>query len=293
MNTDSDTISISPNALFAVWEAPECPVRIEFPVAVMDEMRAAVVDAYYSVPRGGVEIGGVLFGKNERGCVRIESWRQIPCEYATGPSFSLSDNDREGLTRLLGESKLEPVGWFHSHTRSEIRLTPADIELYDRFFPGKRQIALVLRPGHLQATRAGFFFRDAGGRIETEASCREFVADAASLAEMAALKTAPARLPDEPRRNTWIAGLLFAMLAGAGAFAARSYWCPADSSFPVMEMRVPAPARADGQLAAEKRIVDELERQAEKMREELLDEQLRNRKLERSVRFLRQRLSRQ
>ena len=197
-------MSNSPAAAFASWETPQCPFRIEFPAAVMDEIRAAVVNGYYSVPRGGVEVGGILFGKIERGSVRIESWQPIPCEYATGPSFTLSSNDHVVLKRIVEDSQLEPVGWFHSHTRSEIRLTPADIEVYDQFFPGKMQVALVLRPGHLQPTRAGFFFRDAAGRVETEASCREFVADAGSLAEMAKVETAPIPAPAEPRRRAWI-----------------------------------------------------------------------------------------
>lgn len=188
MNSNRDTVAMPP---LAVWETPPCPFRIEFPPAVLDEIGRAALDAFYLVPRGGVEIGGVLFGKTENGCVRIESWLRIPCEYLLGPSFTMSEKDRQGLAALLKTTGLEPVGWFHSHTRSDILLSPADVELYDGFFPGARQIALVVRPAHLEPARAGFFFRDSHGRMETAASYREFTLDAASLAKMSATLSAP------------------------------------------------------------------------------------------------------
>ncbi len=185
MNPTCDPIAMPP---LAVWETPPCPFRIEFPPAMLDEIGRSALDALYLVPRGGVEIGGVLFGKMENGCVRIETWRRIDCEYALGPSFTMSGKDRRGLTALLEQSGLEPVGWFHSHTRSDIELSPADVELYDSFFPGKRQIALVVRPVHLEPARAGFFFRDSQGRMETAASYREFTVNAASFLKMSAVR---------------------------------------------------------------------------------------------------------
>ena len=34
-------------------------------------------------------------------------------------------------------------GWYHSHTRSEVLLSLQDCEAHDRYFPGRRQVALV------------------------------------------------------------------------------------------------------------------------------------------------------
>src|SRR5438128_1121615 len=44
-----------------LWTAPEGPLRVTIPATVLDEIRVAVVEAFHSVPRGGVEIGGVFF----------------------------------------------------------------------------------------------------------------------------------------------------------------------------------------------------------------------------------------
>jgi proteasome lid subunit RPN8/RPN11 len=149
---------------------------------LINEIRIAVVEAFYSVPRGGVEIGGVFFGRRTDDTLRITAHRPVKCEYVTGPSFSLSIKDQIGLAGVLAgpgnDPKLEglvPLGWYHSHTRSEIFLSPADLVLYNEFFPERWQIALVLRPANLQPTRGAFFFRDGKGRIADEASPREFV----------------------------------------------------------------------------------------------------------------------
>ena len=60
---------------------------------------------------------------------------------------------------------LRPVGWYHSHTRSEIFFSDADLEIHKHFFPEPWQVALVMKPHTFQPTRAGFFFREADGVI--------------------------------------------------------------------------------------------------------------------------------
>jgi hypothetical protein len=104
-----------------------------------------------------------------------------------------------------------PVGWYHSHTRSEVFLSPQDLAIQDRYFPGRRQIALVVKPEPFGTARAGFFVREADGGIRTEASYREFVIPVPGRqrqrapAEPAAapqpkpeLKAAPAAITPEP-----------------------------------------------------------------------------------------------
>ena len=139
------------------------------------------------------------------GCVwasrRIFKWttrwlssavRPIPCEYAAGPRFVLSARDQAALRDLLhapsqdaGLAGLAPVGWFHSHTRSEISLSAGDVELFNRFFPQPWQIALVVRPAVLGPSRAGFFFREAGGAIRADAGGRELQLTAGAAAAAA------------------------------------------------------------------------------------------------------------
>ena len=57
---------IAENALLS-WSAPQCPFPIEYSPRMLDDIRLAVVDAFFSLPRGGAEIGGVLLGRWEQG----------------------------------------------------------------------------------------------------------------------------------------------------------------------------------------------------------------------------------
>jgi proteasome lid subunit RPN8/RPN11 len=164
----------------AVWSTPECPFRIEYAARIMDDIRLAVVDAFFSLPRGGAEIGGILWGRWEKDCLLILDYAPLDCEHATGPSFTLSARDEEKLRALLAGARsdvpgLQPIGWYHSHTRSEIFLSEKDLEVHNRYFPEPWQVALVLKPHTFQPARAGFFFREPSGRIHAAASYREII----------------------------------------------------------------------------------------------------------------------
>jgi proteasome lid subunit RPN8/RPN11 len=167
-----------------LWTVPECPYLVTIPATVLDEIRLSVVEAYYSVPRGGVEVGGVLFGVRVGDSLHIQAHRSIRCQYLTGPSFRLSADDKTDLAGVLKLPESYPklanltaIGWYHSHHRSEIFLSPEDLQLYGEFFPERWQIALVLRPAHMRPTRAGFFFRDLLGAIQSDAPVQEFITE--------------------------------------------------------------------------------------------------------------------
>ncbi len=159
------------------WTTPQCPFTIEYSPRVLDDIRLAVVDAFFSLPRGGAEIGGILLGSHAGARLRISDYRPLECEHAFGPGFTLSDRDRNLLTHLLAGSKtgdVVPVGWYHSHTRSEIFLSEADLEIHNTYFPEPWQVALVIKPHTFHPARAGFFFRERGGSIHAAESYREF-----------------------------------------------------------------------------------------------------------------------
>ena len=148
----------------------------------MDEIRAAAIEGLQKLARGGLEVGGVLFGSRREAGIRILTWRPIFCEYALGPTLQLSMRDRGELTRLLDASPgdpdlrgLEPVGWFLSHTRSEILLSPTDVEIFNFFFPEPWQVTLVLHPTQAGPASAGFFVRETDGTLKTGSSYQEFV----------------------------------------------------------------------------------------------------------------------
>ena len=163
----------------AAWKAPQCPFTIEYSLRALDDIRLAVVDAFFSLPRGGAEIGGILLGRYLNRRLAIADYVALDCEHAFGPSFALSPRDQVRLAELLAAAeqnpdRLRPVGWYHSHTRSEILLSEADQGLHNRYFPEPWQVALVLKPHTFHPTRAGFFFRETDGSIHGTASYQEF-----------------------------------------------------------------------------------------------------------------------
>src|SRR6185436_11063246 len=112
---------------FAQWTVTECPFTIEYTLQVVDDIRLAVVDAFFSLPRGGVEIGGILLGRYEASRLVITDSAPLECEHAFGPSFTLSPADlaklEQQLASLPRSGAGRPVGWYHSHTRSAIFLS--------------------------------------------------------------------------------------------------------------------------------------------------------------------------
>ena len=240
---------------FGVWEVPGHSVRIEYSDAVMQQIRMEAVEGFHRVPHGGVETGGILFGTHQGDLVRVLAWRPIACEYATGPSFTLSEKDQAALEETLRSSSadaelagLEPAGWYHSHTRSEIFLSDLDLEFFQRYFPQAWQVALVVRPASFAPTRAGFFFRETDGGIHAEKSYAEFQLTPSRLAEPRAeqdleekptpivaqappetvlapalAEPEPERPPIQPRRVArwiWYAAGLIAVMVGAAVGAA-------------------------------------------------------------------------
>ena len=123
----------------------------------------------------GFAVGGVLFGEGDRHLVRLLAARPIACDYSVGSSFTLSEADDEKLAALLRKSVddpdlkyLVPVGWYHSHTRSGLALTPSDIALDKRHFGSQTHIAVLLRPDEGRPTSAGIFVESDSGEISNE-----------------------------------------------------------------------------------------------------------------------------
>jgi len=208
------------------WRAPDFGFTVEWPVAVLETVRAEAQDGFFALPHGGLEAGGVLWGTHRSGRVRILAVRPLACEHARGPAFTLSANDHTRLATMLAEGPegMQPVGWYHSHTRSDLCLSPADVEIHNRYFPKPWQVALVVRPHAIDPMRAGFFFREKDGSMHAESSYEEFVlqptvaAAAPTPAPAPELKERPpnrVRLPDHRLR-----GLVWAILALAAAVAA-------------------------------------------------------------------------
>ncbi len=139
---------------------------------------AEAVEGVQRLARGGLEVGGILFGVHEAGLTRILAARPIECEHRFGPSFVLSDNDRIILGQMLADWKSEPelaalapLGCYVSHPRHGAVLTESDVELLDRYLAGTPQIALALVPKALGAVQVSLLARNSEG---THTACHEF-----------------------------------------------------------------------------------------------------------------------
>jgi hypothetical protein len=187
-----DSLESKNNKAFQQWTVPESPLKIEYATDTMEEIRAHAMEGVRQLARGGLEVGGVLFGTRGENLIRITSWRSIDCQHAKGPSFQLSEDDRSGLGDMLQAAKTDPalhglhaVGWFVSHTRGEVALRESDASIFDHFFPWRWQITLVLQPSKDGSVRAGFFFREPDGTVKADASLREFSLEPSALPRQA------------------------------------------------------------------------------------------------------------
>ncbi len=166
---------------YGIRQASGAALVIEYLVPVLEQIRGLAADAYRAVPHGGLEIGGVLFGRHTANLLQITALRELASEHAFGPAFVLSERDEAALQTLIESpahdpelAGLEPVGWYRSRTRGDDALPERDRELHGRYFPEPWQVALVLKPAEGALMRAAFFSRDADGVFREEPDSGEF-----------------------------------------------------------------------------------------------------------------------
>jgi len=167
----------NPELEYAIWTIPGTDFTVQYSLAAFHEIDFQVNEGYRSIPHGGIEIGGLLFGRVDQRSASIEAFRIIECEHVAGPSFNLSDRDLSKLDQQIEASKTDPdlkdlvvVGWFIAHTRSPLRMGEKEAALFSRYFPDPGKIAVLIKPERFQPTRFGFLVREANGQIKTDAS---------------------------------------------------------------------------------------------------------------------------
>ncbi len=267
------------------WRVEDPPCTVEFPRSVMETVRSAAMEGLHRLARGGLEVGGLLLGVRDGSAVRILDTRPVACEHAFGPSFTLSPRDEAALGMQIASLTPEPgaagptvVGWYHTHTRSDICLSDTDLEIFDRYFPEPWQVALVVRPDKLRPARAGFFFREPDGTLRRESSYGVFELQPVSMAPKPEGEVQPAPAvdppnpevelpvpgfaqaalrPDRPRPRFWLLfALAWCISVASLVFALRDYWLPAPAAPAEPVPGAPDPAvveltRERDQLAAE------------------------------------------
>src|SRR5678816_770086 len=157
---------------------------IECPASVLHEIRATVLEQFNSLPHGGTEIFGVLFGTHNDADVRITGFRALISDHEFAQPGELSDEECAAFASAkpasigeAGASPLAAVGWFRSHPRSGLTLVERDLEIANTLFPQPWQVTLVLRPGNSAMTRGRIFFRESAGPLSAGAGFQEFTVD--------------------------------------------------------------------------------------------------------------------
>lgn len=166
---------------FGTWSAAASPLMIEYSLVVIEEIRHEVAEGFQKLSRGGIEVGGVLYGVHDGKTVRVMAIRPMACEHAQGPAFRLSERDRAALHEQLRQGQADArldslvcVGWYVSHTRTEIMLSESDQEIFSSFFAKPWEVTLVVRPSRGGNMRAGFFVREPDGTVNASQSHLEF-----------------------------------------------------------------------------------------------------------------------
>lgn len=158
-----ETLTQRPPGAYVRWGPPGLP-SITLRCHAVDGIFAEVLRGFNAVPKRGAETGGILLGRRTGNEVVVEDFEPVPCEHRFGPSYLLSDSDREALKETLHYFRTERahgvsiVGFYRSHTRPEFSLSPEDTALFEEHFADPSQVFLLIKPGRLQQSVADFFF---------------------------------------------------------------------------------------------------------------------------------------
>jgi hypothetical protein len=166
---------------FESWGVQGSPITVEYSLVVLEEIRQEVARGLQGFARGGLSVGGVLYGTHETHKIRIQAIRSIECDHASGPSFHLSEQDHKDLERQLATEAddthlrgMVRLGWFVSHPKGELSMSADEVSFFERYFLESWQVTLLVQPGRGQAMRAAFFVREPDGSLRADQSYQEF-----------------------------------------------------------------------------------------------------------------------
>ncbi len=160
----------TPQGSVCRWTSPDQKHRIIIPAALLKELVHSAIQGFVAVPRRGLEVGGLLFGRvRKEGSTtvyEIASRQVIPCDHTWGPSYSFGEGDherfRQTLSFLAEESPVPVIGFYRSYTGREAMLDDGDQELLRRAFPGRCMPCVLLRPESIQTCETSVQFWNAG-----------------------------------------------------------------------------------------------------------------------------------
>ena len=151
---------------YGTWKHTDSPYQIRYALPAFREIEFYIGEGFRRIPYGGIEHGGLLFGKRDDDSIQIEAFRPIECEHASGPSFSLSEKDLAGVRQQLASyteqpelADLVPVGMFISHSRRDLPVTDDELSLLRELFNESWQCLLVVKPEKFKPAQFVFVLR--------------------------------------------------------------------------------------------------------------------------------------
>lgn len=163
-----------PDTPYGTWSHPTLPLTVRYSLPVFHEIDFVVSEGYRRIPYGGIEHGGLLFGRVSGNELQIEAFRQVELEHASGPAFLPSERDveriREQATGAAEQTTgaasdpelagLMPVGLFISHSRRELQVEPGERQLLESLPAEGSKLLVLLKPEKFKPTRFAFVFPD-------------------------------------------------------------------------------------------------------------------------------------
>lgn len=147
---------------------PDFSIRMH--LDAVDGIARDVIEGVKSLPRRGVEIGGLLLGSSRPGRrteIVVDRYQRLPCNHRFGPQFSLDESELEGLERaatsLAASDELSVLGFYRSNTRTRFQPEASDLEIAARYFRDAGDLMLLILPVDSRDIRAQFFVREESG----------------------------------------------------------------------------------------------------------------------------------
>jgi len=152
------------------WDPADAPVSIHIHLDAVDGIARDVIEGLKTLPRRGLEVGGLLLGRVDRGDRRevwVERYQRMSCQHRFGPQFVLDEGDRGALEAAAGSilegGELSVVGFYRSHTRAGFQLEEPDFDLVRRYFSEPSDLILLIRPESMIEISAQFFVAECDG----------------------------------------------------------------------------------------------------------------------------------
>jgi hypothetical protein len=228
--------------------APESP-----PIAIrrraMEGIHQEVSEAFAAAPHRGAETGGILLGRREQDRIVVEDFEPVPSEHRFGPSYRLSDTDRELLQETVqwfrggAQPGLCVLGFYRSQTLADFELCPEDEDLMRTHFAPSEDLVLLVKPSLMGSSDADFFIRRCGRVAPPPPPPPPLMTWPAPRPRQSVPEPEPEHPATRGRRWRWLWYTAAALLGLAGGALGYLWWHP-DTGVERIAVATPAPPAA-------------------------------------------------